>query len=50
MTARILDGKRIAETLLDELKGLERKTSPFVEQLPADARRDRMDARLAPAE
>ncbi|WP_314035781.1 ATP-dependent DNA ligase [Dietzia sp. CH92] len=29
-----------ARALLDELKGLERKTSPFVEQLPADARRD----------
>lgn len=29
-----------ARALLDELKRLERKTSPFVEQLPADARRD----------
>ncbi|KAA0918880.1 ATP-dependent DNA ligase [Dietzia sp. ANT_WB102] len=29
-----------ARALLDELEPLQRKTSPFIEQLPADARRD----------
>jgi bifunctional non-homologous end joining protein LigD len=29
-----------ARALLEELEPLTRKTSPFVEQLPADARRD----------
>ena len=31
---------RQARAILDELEPLQRKTSPFVEQLPADARRD----------